>query len=251
MFNSWDTRPQRSSKRWSRESEPQSVPAETGLSRATIVDSENIDEPAAKAWLDSLDDEASQEAIESAVGVLNNAIRVHRAASTDVTVREVSPETALTLRAGYGVGEEVAEGAWTSARDLNWSGKRRNRRQRRIDTLRPQERLAAVLGGRDAVLACEEMALRARLDVDAERFREAALQTHLAVEAAVAEFKAYVDMDSVARRRDDLEAARSIAAGAANEALEGGLSSDTVEQVVECLRQVEALLRARSATASY
>ena len=145
----------------------------------------------------------------------------------------------------------MSEGNWTTARDLAFSGKRRTRRQRRIDTLRPQERLAAVLGGRDAILACEEMALRARLDVDAGRFREAALQTHLAVEAAVAEFKAYGDTESVARRREALEELRPTASQAANEALEGGLSSENVEAVVECLRQVEALLRARSATAAY
>ena len=49
-------------------------------------------------------------------------------------------------------------------------------RTRRDAALRPQERLGALLGGRDVVLACEELALRARQDVDAGRRREAALQ---------------------------------------------------------------------------
>ena len=42
--------------------------------------------------------------------------------------------------------------------------------------LAPQERLAALLAGRDVALACEELALRARLDLDQGREREAALQ---------------------------------------------------------------------------
>ena len=53
--------------------------------------------------------------------------------------------------------------------------------------LRPQERLAAILGGRDVALACEELALRARLDADAGRWREAAFQLRVALEAAIAE----------------------------------------------------------------
>ena len=50
------------------------------------------------------------------------------------------------------------------------------RKRKRGETLAPQERLAAILGGRDALLAGEELLLRARLDLDAGRTREAALQ---------------------------------------------------------------------------
>jgi hypothetical protein len=108
-----------------------------------------------------------------------------------------------------------------------------------------------VLGGRDAILACEELSLRARLDFDADQFREAALQTHLSVEAAIAEFQAFRDSDSIGRRLIALEESRKDASEAANEALQGGLSAETIEVVSECLRQVESLLRARSATAQY
>jgi hypothetical protein len=252
VFNSWSTTTSRKAKRWGREPEPQNIPAETGLCRATIVDSTSIDEQAAQTWLEGLDREAAEQAVDEGLKVLNLAIRAHRASASDPTIREVNAEGALTVRAGYGIGEEVAEGAWTAARDLDVSqNQRRTRRERRMATLRPQERLAAVLGGRDAILACEELSLRARLDLDSDQFREAALQTHLAVEAAIAEFQAFRDADSIGRRLTALEEIRDDASAAANEALQGGLSADTIETVSEGLRRVESILRARSATASY
>ena len=49
-------------------------------------------------------------------------------------------------------------------------------RRRRTDVLRPQQHVASVLGGRDELLACENLVLRARLDLEQDRGREAALQ---------------------------------------------------------------------------
>ena len=51
----------------------------------------------------------------------------------------------------------------------------------------PEERYAAILGGRDRGLAGEELVLRARMDLDAGRVREAALQARVALEALLAE----------------------------------------------------------------
>ena len=47
----------------------------------------------------------------------------------------------------------------------------------------PEERFAALLGAREAVLVCEELVLRARADLDAGRRREAALQARVALES--------------------------------------------------------------------
>ena len=90
------------------------------------------------------------------------------------------------MRVGFGEGEQVADGRWVKALELP---ARRARAPRRDAALRPQERLGALLGGRDAVLACEELALRARQDVDAGRRREAALQLDAALTAALAELE--------------------------------------------------------------
>ena len=62
--------------------------------------------------------------------------------------------------------------AWLHARELPWRGRGAARGARggdRAAALRPQERLAALLGARSAALLCEELALRARLDLDQGR----------------------------------------------------------------------------------
>ena len=47
----------------------------------------------------------------------------------------------------------------------------------------PDERFAALLGAREQPLVAEELVLRARMDLDAGRPREAALQARVALEA--------------------------------------------------------------------
>src|SRR5919107_2969145 len=93
----------------------------------------------------------------------------------------------------------------------------------RATALRPQERLAAVLAGRDAVLACEELTLRARSDLDAGRLREAALQLRAAFEAALAELEPWREQAALAPRLADLRTSGGAVAAAAEAALRGGL----------------------------
>lgn len=252
VFEAWPTRVGRSGRRWGREPEPQSVPAETGLSRATLVETTVVGEAEAQRWLEEVVADAADATLQEGLAVLNGAIRAYRAASADPFVREVSAHEALTVRVGYGQGVEVAEGAWTAARNLSLTGERkRGRRGTREAALRTQERFSAMLGGRDAVLACEELTLRARLDLDQNRPREAALQTHLALEAALTELAAFRGQEPVARRLDELGGHRDAMARAANEALERGPAADTVAAVAAALERIEATLRARSASAQY
>ena len=114
--------------------------------------------------------------------------------------------------------------------------------------LRPQERLAALLAGRDVALACEELALRARLDLDQGRQREAALQLAAALDAALAELEGW--RGTAADRRAHRGAARHRAAvdAAARAALEGGLQAEHIEAVEAALGRLEATLRARTAS---
>jgi hypothetical protein len=252
VFEAWPTKVARSGRRWGREPEPQSVPAETGLSRATLVETTVVSEAEAQAWLEGVVADEADATLHEGLAVLNGAIRSYRAASADPVLREVRARQALTVRVGYGAGVEVAEGAWTAARNLPLAEeRRRGRRRSRDSALRTQERFAALLGGRDAVLACEELALRARLDLEQRRPREAALQTHLALEAALAELVAFRAQEPVARRLDDLAGHRDAMARAANEALARGPDAETVAAVEAALAGIEATLRARSASAQY
>jgi hypothetical protein len=157
----------------------------------------------------------------------------------------VARPQALAVRVGFGAGEEVAEGRWTEAVDV--PPRREPRRGRRDAALRPQERLAALLGGRDAPLAAEELTLRARGDVDAGRLREAALGLRVALEAAIAELEPWRDRSDMADRLAELRDAREAVGAAANAALRGGLDDAASADVERVLGRVEAALRARTA----
>ena len=126
---------------------------------------------------------------QAAVATLNRVLHMHRAATADPHVRELRREQALVVRVGYGEGEQVADGRWVKALELPHADA-----HGRVATRRCARRSAsaALLGGRDAALACEELALRARQDVDAGRRREAALQLDAALTAALARARAVV-----------------------------------------------------------
>ena len=224
-----------------------SAPAETGATRITLVAAAAVDQAAAKAWLDGV----TAEVVERELRWANRAIALYRAAAADAYVRELRDEDMLITRAGYGAGYEVADGQWEQAREIRPDDAARTRRERREMALRPQERLAALLSARDAALACEELVLRARGDLTHGRTREAAMQAHLALEAAISELQAFRDVRDIGARLAELEAHRDAIAAAANEAIAGGLREPSLAAVVEGVERVEAALRARSAAGSY
>jgi hypothetical protein len=251
VVSSLATTVSRRARRRARDVPARPVPAETGLGRATLVDTEVVDDEAARRWLERAAGPAAPEVTREALRWLNFALRAQRAATADPGIVDVTAERALTIRAGYGAGFEVADGDWTAAQEITGVAAGRTRRGRREATLRPQERLAALLAGRDAVLACEELTLRARVDLAAGRPREAALQAHIAIEAAVAELQAFRSEPSVAERLPELEDHRERLAAAANEALQGGPSEPTLAAIDAGLSAIEGVLRARVAGASY
>ena len=120
-------------------------------------------------------------------------------------------------------------------------------RTRRDAALRPQERLAALLGGRDAVLACEELALRARQDVDGGRRREAALQLDAALTVALPELEPWAARGDLAARLAELRELHGAVRAAAQAALQGGVEDTDAEAVRRALERLEAALRARTA----
>jgi hypothetical protein len=196
------------------------------------------DERAAAAWLG----QAGEHEIDEALTVLNRVLHLQRTAAADASVREVARAQALVARVGYGEGEQVAHGRWTEA--LTHPAPRSGH-VRRSEALRPQERLAALLGGRDAPLAAEELALRARADLDAGRRREAALQLRIALEAALAELEPW--REQLGTRLAELREARAAVGDAANAALQGGLGDDIAAEVTRVLDRLESALRARAA----
>lgn len=216
--------------------EPDPTPVTTG--RATIVDVGHplADDAEGRTWLG----QAGEDQVSAGLVVLNHALQAHRLVSGDPYARTVSRAQALVARVGFGAGEEVAQGKWTDARELI----RSTPRQRRIKALHPQARLAAVLGGRASQLACEELTLRARLDLDEGRTREAALQLVVALDGALSEL---AGDPALLERLDELRQRRDTTAAAGQAALAGPLGPEELAGVEFTLGRVEAALRARAA----
>jgi hypothetical protein len=196
------------------------------------------DDAAAAAWLGG----AGEAELESGLGVLNRTLHAFRLVIADPHVNAVARDQLLTARIGYGAGEQVADGLWSDARELLL----RSSRVPRAKVLHPQARLAAVLNGREPSLACEELALRARDDLDHGRDREAALQLLVALDAAVAELALDPHSAALTQRLGELRAQRDVVAAAAQTALSGPLTAEQRQAVAFTLGRIEAALRARA-----
>lgn len=220
----------------------QGGPASVAVARATVVDPVALSaEGQARAWLAELDPEREAGA---AAGVLNRVLSAHRIATAQPDVQEVAPAQALVIRAGYGEGEQVADGLWTEARELLLAQRRSGRR---VAAMRPQERLAALLSGREQALVCEELALRARADLDAGRLAHAAIELERALTAALAELAGSQHGD-LERRVEELAALHPGVEQAAARALREGARAEPDETVVRhALERLQAALRARAA----
>jgi hypothetical protein len=215
-------------------------PATVPTARATVIDPVPLSaERQARAWLAQID---AQHEAQTAAGTLNRVLFAHRIATADPHVRELSPAQALIVRAGWGEGEQVAHGQWLHARELQGSERgTRRRAAARAATLRPQERFAALLGARERPLLCEELTLRARLDLDQGRPAHAALELEHAYDAALVELPREQRPD-LAERLAELEQLRPGVAAAAHAAAEPD------EQTIRhALTRLEAALRARTA----
>jgi hypothetical protein len=217
--------------------EPEPTPVTTG--RATVIDvggpfSQEAD---GRGWLSG----AGEDELEADLVVLNRVLHAFRLVAADPYLGPVERHQVLVARIGYGVGEEVAVGLWTEARELVLG----ERRQRRKVVLAPQARLAALLGGREQPLACEELTLRARLDFDHGRYRESTLQLLVALDATIAELGGDPLVD-LQERLPELREQRDPLAAAAQNALAGPLTQEDLETVVFVLGRIEAALRARA-----
>jgi hypothetical protein len=233
-----------SSRRPSVPAEPEPAPVTTA--RATVIDPISLSaERQAQAWLAELDVE---QAVFAAVAVLNRVLHAQRIAAAEPYARAVSPAAALTIRAGWGEGEQVADGRWLHAVQLPWT-QDRTRVRRRAAALRADERLVRLLGARDSELLCEELTLRARLDRDQGRLAHAAIELDRAYTTALLELAGEQHGD-LPLRVDELQSLQAGVAAAARAALPGaGSAEPDAETIDHALGRLEAALRARAAAA--
>jgi hypothetical protein len=240
--------PPRRRRRRPRQVEPETEPAALPLTRVTAVRAHQPFDSTedAERWLAETvgSEEAAEEATAEAVALLNRALHAHAVASADPLGSELRAERAVAVRIGHGSGSEVAAGRFSAAREIDLHGSSSSRR-RRDEELRPQERLAAVIGGRENLDACETLVLRARADLDAGRRREAALQLRVGLEAMLAELGGALADPDHERDMAELERRRGEAGEAANAALRGDLPLDDERNVVELTEICERVLRRR------
>jgi len=224
-------------------------PPQLPLSRATAVRVAEpfSDQEEAERWLvaSTGSEEAVDGLVAEGIALLNLALFAHGAAAADPHFRELTELDANAVRIGYGGGEEVAAGRYTAARYVDVQATGASRRRRQTDELRPQERVAAVLGGRDRIDACEALLLRARADLDAGRLREATLQLRMGLEALLVELAGALadpahaaDMAELATRRGDV-------GKSANAALQGELDPESGQRTRATLEICERVLRRR------
>jgi hypothetical protein len=218
------------------EAAPEAVPT----NRATVVRTDPFPTPDhAEIWLSAVrdDDERRDGELERALATLNGALHAYRVARADPHVRDVSVGQALVARIGFGSGDDAVAGlfkqAWELRRrhDVAWP-------KRSMEA--PEERFAALLSGRESVLACEELVLRARMDLEAGRGREAALQARIAREALLAELPRLSD-----DRRAELDGDRKTVGDAANAALRGDVGPELADALDASIGRMESALRVR------
>lgn len=174
-------RARRGRRRRGRLTDPSQIEA-VPFTRVTVVSAERLGEPEAARWLATVsgDPERRADQVRAATRLLNQALHALRAAARDPLVQDAGASRALTVRIGYGTGDQVADGTWTEARQLPPPPAARR------DDIDPQQRVAAVLGGREEVAPAETLLLRAQLDLELGRPGEAAYGLQ-AAEAALGE----------------------------------------------------------------
>ena len=156
--------------------EDESVP----VSRVTVALAERFEgTDEAQRWLQETAGHAERRSavIRSAIVLLNRALNALRAGARDPLVQDVGATRALAIRIGFGDGDEISEGRWREARELA------RPRPGRLDDVDPQERVAAVLSGRERVHPAETLLERARLDIQQGRVEEARFGLRAAREA--------------------------------------------------------------------
>ena len=185
-------------------------PASAGETQIIVIDPVPLSaEHQAQAWLEDLLGEASR-AVDEALAVVNRVVHLHRLAAADPRVSELTAGQATVARAGWGEGEQLADGRWTEARELplQAAGRRRlfaprlaagtQRGARAPGAFRRADRrapAAAAVRGADPARAAGPRAGRHAL---------AALELRQALTTAVAELRGEGRQD-LALRVDELE----------------------------------------------
>jgi hypothetical protein len=176
--------------------------------------------------------------ITEGMSVLNTAIRAYRAGARDPYVVEVTPRDARRTRIGYGSTDELRDGVWQAAVELPAPS---TRGWLKRPDLRPSETIAAVLARRKPVLECEDVLVRAYIDLDHGRTRAAAQQVRGAITLLANELSG-IDGESPGAGGQELDRRLVSAERLAETALERPLAKSEVEELEGLLTSMAKML---------
>lgn len=236
-------------RRRGREVEAGAEPQALTLTRVTAIRAfEPFEDPGEAArWLDEAceAEDTIEVLVTEGLALLNQALHAQAVATANPNSQvELDAGRAERVMIGFGSGEELADSHFTTARGVD-TETRASRRRRREEELRPQERVAAALRGREGLDACETLLLRARADLNANRNREAALQLRVGLEALLVELKDALRDPDHEKDMGTLQERRTEVGDAANAALRGNLTPEQRTQIEEILQLSERILRRR------
>ena len=232
-------RPSLGRKRTARPAADDEEPEPVSVTRVTVIRGDAFEDGAsAREWLAGFGDTATADSeVGEALLLLNRAIQAHRVSAGDPYASDVARAQARRVRVGYGSGDELVEGRSREALELPAQTGRRSRRR----MLAPEEQVAQILGGRRSTHPSEELLLRARLDLDQGRTREAALQAKAALAALAAE----LDGGGSAEARAVVDRQTPFFEEVATIALEGELDAQLSTRLEEAVTELERLARRR------
>jgi hypothetical protein len=172
--------------------------------------------------------------------VINLAIRAYRAGARDPYVVEVTPRDARRTRIGYGSTEELRDGGWQAAVELVPPS---TRGWLKRPDLRPSETIASVLAHRKPVLECEDVLVRAYIDLDHGRTRAAAQQVRGAMALLASELSG-LDGESPGAGGAELDRRLTSAERLAETAVERPLAKSEIEELEGLLETMGKMLDA-------
>lgn len=144
----------------------------------------------AEEWLADMADEATVDAVlDQGFAVLNRALAGAAGAAGRVVDAPVSADSPVTARIGFGDGDQVAAGRHLEAVEIDVRGGTAGPRRERQARVSPLARIAAILGDREPLFACEVLVPRVRADLDAGRDAAAALTIESAARATLIELE--------------------------------------------------------------
>ncbi|MDQ3572144.1 MAG: hypothetical protein M3383_04720 [Actinomycetota bacterium] len=213
------------------------------VTELTVIDAAAIDGDPEKWHAALAKDAHRRDALtEWGLAIVARTLAARRIAAVDAGVPDPSLALTISLRLGYGDGDSLVEGRWGNAIEIP----REQSRLGRTSILRPQERVAAIMSGREHSLLCEELILRAAADLTGERVREATLQARVGLEALLAE-RHVLESPGQAQDLDLLDSRRRMTGDAANAALKGELGEALEAEIRETVAVCQRVLRRRAA----